>query len=252
MGRVEGRVAIITGAAQGIGASYARALAKEGAKIVIADILDGEPLVKELTANGHEAIFVKTDVRHEAETLALAEKAVERFGKIDILISNAAIYASLELKPFTEIDVNEWDKVMAVNVRGPFLCARAVVPYMRKNGWGRIVNISSGTVFKGTTDLIHYVSSKGAIVAFTRSLAREVGTDGICVNTLAPGLVLSEKVLENQGILDAMSAPVLAGRSIKRDQLPEDLIGPLLFLASEDSAFTTGQMVVVDGGSVMN
>ena len=252
MNRVKDRVAIITGAAQGIGASYAKALAREGAKIVIADILDGTPLANELVADGFEAIFVKTDVRDETAVLNLAEAALERFGKIDILISNAAIYASLELKPFTEIDVNEWDQVMAVNVRGPFLCARAVIPHMRKNGWGRIVNISSGTVFKGTTDLIHYVSSKGAIIAFTRSLAREVGADNICVNTLAPGLVLSEKVMENTELLDAMSAPVLASRSLKREQMPEDLIGPLLFLVSEDSAFTTGQTVVVDGGSVMH
>jgi len=245
MGRVEGRVAIITGAAQGIGASYARALAKEGAKVVIVDVLDGEPLARELIKDGFEAIFIKADVTDEAAVLAFAAKAADHFGRIDILISNAAIYASLDLKPFTEIDIDEWDKVMAVNVRGPFLCARAVVPYMQANGWGRIVNISSGTVFKGTPDLLHYVSSKGAIIAFTRSLAREVGADGICVNTL-----LSEKVIENTDLLDAMSAPVLASRAIKREQMPEDLIGPLLFLVSEDSAFTTGQAVVVDGGSV--
>lgn len=252
MSRMKDKVVIITGAAQGIGATYAKALAEEGADIVIADILDGTSVVREIEAKGGKAIAIKTDVADETSATAMATAATQRFGRIDVLINNAAIYASLNLKPFEEIDVAEWDKVMAVNVRGPFVCAKAVVPYMKRNGYGRIVNISSGTPFKGTPNLLHYVTSKGAILTLTRALARELGDHGICVNTLAPGLVLSEGVIENAELRDRLTAPVIASRAIKRDQLPEDLITPLLFLASDDSAFMTGETLVVDGGSVMH
>ncbi|SDL41361.1 NAD(P)-dependent dehydrogenase, short-chain alcohol dehydrogenase family [Modicisalibacter muralis] len=252
MSRMKDKVVIITGAAQGIGATYAKALAEEGADIVIADILDGTSVVREIEAKGGKAIAIKTDVADETSAAAMATAVTQRFGRIDVLINNAAIYASLNLKPFEEIDVAEWDKVMAVNVRGPFVCAKAVVPYMKRNGYGRIVNISSGTPFKGTPNLLHYVTSKGAILTLTRALARELGDHGICVNTLAPGLVLSEGVIENAELRDRLTAPVIASRAIKRDQLPEDLITPLLFLASDDSAFMTGETLVVDGGSVMH
>jgi NAD(P)-dependent dehydrogenase (short-subunit alcohol dehydrogenase family) len=252
MSRLKDRVAIVTGAAQGIGATYARALAAEGAKVVVADILDGSKVARELEASGGKAMAVDVDVSDEASAQAMTDAVVEHFGRIDILVNNAAVYASLRLKPFTDIDVAEWDKVMAVNVRGPFVCAKAVVPVMRRQGYGRIVNISSGTPFKGTPNLLHYVTSKGAILAFTRALAREVGGDGICVNTLAPGLVLSEGVIENADLKDKLTGPVIASRAIKRDQLPEDLVAPLLFLVSDDCAFMTGETVVVDGGSVMH
>jgi NAD(P)-dependent dehydrogenase (short-subunit alcohol dehydrogenase family) len=250
LNRVKDRIAIVTGAAQGIGAIYAKALAAEGATVVVSDILDGTSVVEAIEAAGGQGLYVKADVSNEASVQALVDKTVETFGKIDILVSNAAIYASLKMKPFTEIDVAEWDKVMAVNVRGAFLCAKSVAPVMKANGYGRIVNIASGTVFKGTPNFLHYVTSKGAIVAMTRALARELGEHGICVNTLAPGLVLSEQVLANKEMRDALTAPVLASRAIKRDQHSEDLIGPLLFLTSDDCAFMTGQAVVVDGGSV--
>jgi NAD(P)-dependent dehydrogenase (short-subunit alcohol dehydrogenase family) len=248
--RVKDRIAIVTGAAQGIGATYAKALAAEGAAVVVSDILDGTSVVEAIEAAGGRALYVKADVSDEASVQALVDRTVETFGRIDILVSNAAVYASLRMKPFTEIDVAEWDKVMAVNVRGAFLCARSVAPVMKANGYGRIVNIASGTVFKGTPNFLHYVTSKGAIVAMTRALARELGEHGICVNTLAPGLVLSEQVLANKEMRDALTAPVLASRAIKRDQHSEDLIGPLLFLTSDDCAFMTGQAMVVDGGSV--
>jgi NAD(P)-dependent dehydrogenase (short-subunit alcohol dehydrogenase family) len=248
--RVKDRIAIVTGAAQGIGAIYAKALAAEGAAVVVSDILDGTSVVAAIEAAGGRALYVKADVSDEASVQALVDRTVETFGRIDILVSNAAVYASLRMKPFTEIDVAEWDKVMAVNVRGAFLCARSVVPVMKANGYGRIVNIASGTVFKGTPNFLHYVTSKGAIVAMTRALARELGEHGICVNTLAPGLVLSEQVLANKEMRVALTAPVLASRAIKRDQHSEDLIGPLLFLTSDDCAFMTGQAMVVDGGSV--
>lgn len=250
MGRVTGKVALVTGAAQGIGATYARALAAESARVVISDILDGSALAKELTDAGSDVRFIHADVSDQASVQAMVDAVVEAHGRIDILVSNAAVYASLTIKPFLEIEPDEWDKVMAVNVRGAFLCAKAVVPVMKQNGYGRIINIASGTVFKGTPGLLHYVTSKGAIVAMTRSLAREVGDHGICVNTLAPGLVLSEQVVANTQLRETLTGPVIASRAIKRDQHTEDLIGPLLFLASDDSAFVTGQAVVVDGGSV--
>lgn len=252
MNRMKNKVVIITGAAQGIGATYARALAAEGARIVIADVLDGSRLVDELAGMGSEAIALKTDVSDEASVAAMAAAAMERFGQIDVLVNNAAIYASLKMKGFEEIELGEWEKVMAVNVRGPFLCARSVVPYMKEKGYGRIINISSGTPFKGTPNLLHYVTSKGAVLALTRALARELGEHGISVNTLAPGLVLSEGVVANAEMRERLTAPVIASRAIKRDQMPGDLIGPLLFLASDDSAFMTGETVVVDGGSVMH
>lgn len=252
MSKLKDRVAIVTGGAQGIGAAYARALGAEGAMVAIADILDCTAVAKEIEAAGGRAMAITVNVADEASTRAMALSVAEHFGRIDILVNNAAIYASLQLKSFEEIDVAEWDKVMAVNVRGPFLCARAVVPFMRENKYGRIVNISSGTPFKGTPNLLHYVTSKGAILALTRAVAREVGDHGILVNTLAPGLVLSEGVIQNAEMRDRLSGPVLASRAIKRDQMPEDLIKPLLFLVSDDCAFMTGETVVVDGGSVMH
>lgn len=252
MNRMKNKVVIITGAAQGIGATYARALAAEGACIVIADVLDGSKLVDELKGMGSEAISLKTDVSDEASVTAMAAAAMGRFGQIDVLVNNAAVYASLTMKGFEEIGLGEWEKVMAVNVRGPFLCARAVVPYMKEKGYGRIINISSGTPFKGTPNLLHYVTSKGAVLSLTRALARELGEHGISVNTLAPGLVLSEGVVANAEMRERLTAPVIASRAFKRDQMPGDLIGPLLFLASDDSAFMTGETVVVDGGSVMH
>lgn len=252
MSKLKDRVAIVTGGAQGIGAAYARALGAEGAMVAIADLLDCTAVAKEIKAAGGRAMAITVNVADEASTRAMARSVAEHFGRIDILVNNAAIYASLQLRSFEEIEVAEWDKVMAVNVRGPFLCARAVVPFMRENKYGRIVNISSGTPFKGTPNLLHYVTSKGAILALTRAIAREVGDDGILVNTLAPGLVLSEGVIQNAEMRDRLSGPVLASRAIKRDQMPEDLIKPLLFLVSDDCAFMTGETVVVDGGSVMH
>lgn len=247
---ISGRVAVVTGAAQGLGEVYARALAVAGAKVVVADVLDAGPVARAINDAGGEAIATSTDVADETAVAAMVAACVERFGRLDIMVANAAIYAALDRKDFTDIDVAEWDKVMAVNVRGTFLCARAAVPEMRKNKYGRIINIASGTVFKGTPNLLHYVTSKGAIVAFTRALAREVGGDGICVNTLAPGFVLSEGVIANTDLREALSAPVVASRAIQRDQTPDDLIGPFLMLASEEARFMTGQVIVVDGGSV--
>ena len=195
---------------------------------------------------------MQTDVSDESSVAAMVDATVAKWGGVDILINNAAIWASLRAKPFQDISPEEWDKLMAVNVKGPFLCARAVVPHMRAGKYGRIVNIASGTAYKGTPNFLHYVTSKGAVIAMTRALAREVGEDGITVNTLAPGLVLSEQVVASPELLEKLSAPVMASRAIKRDQLPQDLVGPLLFLVSDDAAFMTGEVTVIDGGSVMH
>lgn len=251
MGRLDGKVAIVTGAAQGIGETYAKAMAKEGAKIVIVDILDGEPVAQEIesTVQGAEALALTLDVSDEAATEDMIAKTVKRFGKLDILVSNAAIFGTIKPGPFDQISVSDWDKLMEVNVKGPWLCAKAAVQEMRKHNYGKIINIASGTLFKGTPNLLHYVTSKGAIVAMTRCLSREVGEHGICVNTLAPGLTMSENVL-NQEEHMAYSDLITQSRAIKREETPEDLVGALLYLASSDSDFMTGQCLVVDGGSV--
>ena len=250
MGRLDGRVAIITGAGRGIGVAYATALAAEGAKIVATDILDTENTVNIIKQAGGEAIGLQCDVTDPDAVHSMVADSIEAFSKVDIMVTNAAIFADLQQKPFMEIDEAEWDRVMQVNTRGVFTCVKAIVPEMRKNGYGKIVNIASGTVFKGTPMLLHYVSSKGAMVAFTRALAREVGDDGICVNALAPGLTMSEKVInEDQWI--AVKDGNTASRAIKREQVPEDLIGTLVFFASSDSDFITGQTLVIDGGGMI-
>ena len=253
MGRLDGRVAIITGAAQGIGAAYAKALAGEGARIALSDLRDASGAANEIEAThqGVETLVLETDVADEASTQSMVAKTVAKFGKLDILISNAAMFAHVSHKKFWHIPVEEWDQMMAVNVRGPWLCAKAAVPEMRKNGYGKIVNIASGTLFKGVPDIMHYVTSKGAILAMTRSMSREVGSDGICVNTLAPGLTMSEGVLGSEEFMAGRDANAEA-RALKRYQEPEDLTGAMLFLVSSDSDFMTGQCMVVDGGSVNN
>lgn len=249
--RLKDRVAIITGAAQGIGKAYALRLAGEGAKVVLADILDAGAAAAEIATSGGQALALRTDVSDEASANEMAQKTLERFGRIDILVNNAAIYGTLKLKPFYEITQKEWDDLMAVNNRGMFLCVKAVFPQMKKQGKGRIINISSATVFKGSPNFLHYVTSKGAAIAFTRSLAREVGQYGICVNAIAPGFVVSDAV-KKWDIKDVLDDAIIATRCIKRTQSPEDLTGALVFLCSEDSAFMTGQTINVDGGSAMH
>lgn len=247
--RLKDRVAIITGSAQGIGRVYALRLASEGAKVVVTDVLDAQPTAKEIAAQGGEALALRTDVTDPRSVDDMAEKTVGRFGRIDILVNNAALFGDISRKPFQEIPIDEWDRVMAVNVKGLFLCSRAVLPQMKKQGKGRIINISSGTVLQGTPMLLHYVTSKGAVVAFTRALAREVGEFGITVNSIAPGHTLSEMVKRRGPNVDERA---VAGRIIKRSQVPEDLSGTVVFLASDDSEFITGQMIVVDGGSALH
>ena len=251
MARLDGRVAIITGAGRGIGVAYATALAAEGAKVVASDIIDTENTVNIIKQAGGEAIGIPCDVTDPDAVHAMVASSIEAFGKVDIMVTNAALFADLEQKPFMEIDEAEWDRVMTVNTRGVFTCVKAVVPEMRKNGYGKIINIASGTVFKGTPMMLHYVSSKGAMVAFTRALAREVGDDGINVNAIAPGLTMSEKVAADDQ-WRTIQAGNTASRAIKREEVPEDLLGALIYFSSSDSDFVTGQTLVVDGGSAMH
>lgn len=252
MDRLEGKVAIVTGAAQGIGAEYARALAAEGAAVALADVVDPQAVSHEIKAAGRQALARITDVSDPASVAELVRLCSKAFGRVDILVNNAGIFGSLTLQPFEQIDSNEFDTVMRVNVRGIFECSRAAAPLMRRQGYGKIINIASGTVFKGTPMLLHYVASKGAVVAMTRCMARELGNDGVRVNCLAPGLTMSESVLNNPAWTESIIASNMASRALKREATPEDLIGTLIFLCSSESDFITGQTIVVDGGSVMH
>jgi NAD(P)-dependent dehydrogenase (short-subunit alcohol dehydrogenase family) len=251
-GRLKDRVAIVTGAAQGIGAQYARALAAQGAAVSVIDLLDPSSVATAIVEAGGKALALRTDVTNPDAVRDMVAATLERFGAVDILVNNAALFGNLTLKPFEQIESSEWDKVMAVNVRGAFECTKAVAPAMRRRKYGKIVNIASGTVFKGTPMLLHYVASKGAIVAMTRCLARELGDDGIRVNTLAPGLTLSESVRDNPAWSEAVIRNNVATRAIKREATPDDMLGTLVYLCSADSDFVTGQVIVVDGGAVMH
>jgi NAD(P)-dependent dehydrogenase (short-subunit alcohol dehydrogenase family) len=243
MGRLDGQVAIVTGAGRGIGVEYA--------KVTVSDIIDTDNTVNIIKQAGGEAIGIHCDVTDPENIRAMVAETISTFGKLDILVNNAALFADLKQGSFLDIDEAEWDRVMQINTRGVFSCVKAAVPEMKKNGYGKIINIASGTVFKGTPMLLHYVSSKGAQVAFTRALAREVGDDGITVNCIAPGLTMSEKVI-NDDQWTAVKDGNTASRAIKREQMPEDLIGALVFFSSKDSDFITGQTLVVDGGSAMH
>jgi NAD(P)-dependent dehydrogenase (short-subunit alcohol dehydrogenase family) len=253
MGRLDGRTAIVTGGAKGIGHHYCMALAAEGAQVMVADIADGSAVAREIVGKHGQgaAESMQFDVSDENAVKKLVTKTVERFGKIDILVNNAALYATVQEQKFTEIDVGTWDKVIAVNVRGPFLMAKHVAPHMIARKYGKIINIGSGTAFRGIPWLLHYSTSKGAIMSMTRSLSRELGEHGICVNTLAPGFTLSDTVVEENPTHVAHAREVtIQRRALKRDAYPPDLVGTLIFLSSADSDFITGQTIAVDGGAV--
>jgi NAD(P)-dependent dehydrogenase (short-subunit alcohol dehydrogenase family) len=244
------RVIAVTGGASGIGFAFSKALAQAGHRVVIADLRGAEEASQRLIAEGHQAIGADTDVVNPIAVRSMVDKAVNTFGRLDVLVNNAGLFTTLALRPFEQIPNEEWMRVMEVNTLGPFVCAKAAVPAMRRNGFGRIVNIASTTTIKGTPNMLHYVASKGAVVAFTRSLARELGKDNITVNAIAPGFTLSDGVLQND--LHSQMGDVVrkTSRSLQRDQMPEDLVGALLFLASDGASFITGQTIAVDGGSV--
>ncbi len=252
MTRLANKTAIVTGAAQGIGAAFAHGLAREGANVVVADWNDGSETANSIIRANGAAMYVKTDVSSAKDVRAMVAATLEKFGSVDILVNNAALFAKIGTKKFTEISSEEFDQVMAVNVRGPFECAKAVSEQMIKQGYGKIVNIASSTVFKGVPNLLHYVSSKGAIVAMTRCLARELGEHNITVNAIAPGLTMSDGVLGQPDYSPEYVTQNMNGRALKRKQIPADLVGAMLFLSSPDSDFMTGQTMAVDGGNVMH
>ena len=243
-GSLEGKVALVTGAAQGIGNAIAKGLATEGARIVVADLNRAEEAAREF----ERGIGLTVDVADEGQVEGMAQEVVKQCGTVDILVNNAGLYASLQMRPFTEIPVDEWRQVMDVNVLSMFLTTRAVVPRMREQGGGRIVNISSGTPFRGVPFLLHYVTSKGAIVALTRALAKELGRDDVLVNCVAPGFTMSDGVREHPEVIEALREVSVSSRTLQRDQEPEDVVGAVLYLSSPAASFVTGQTIVIDGG----
>ena len=233
--RLKGKVALVTGGAQGIGAAIADGLRADGAEVAIADLNPPEG-------------GIQADVADEAEVQRMVDEVVARHDRLDILVNNAGLYASLEMRPFTEIPLDEWRQVMEVNVASMFLTCRAAVPVMRANGGGKIVNISSGTPFRGVPFLLHYVTSKGAILALTRALAKELGKDSIHVNCVAPGFTMSAGVEAHPEVIEKLRDVSIASRTIQRDQVPADVVGAVVFLCTPAADFITGQTMVIDGG----
>ena len=243
--RLKDKVAIITGGGGKIGKAYAMTLAKEGAKVCLPDVVNAKGAVEAVQAAGGEAMSVECDVSNESSVKAMVDATLKRFGRVDILVNNAAYFMNVKKSPFWEMEVEEFDKAMAVNVRGVWLCAKAVFPHMKQQPKGKIINIASGVALNGNPNYIHYVSSKGAVIAMTRSMARELGDYGICVNTVAPGFI----VTEGRQVVAQQVQKTNEQRCFKRTQVESDLAGTVLFLASSDSDFMTGQLLLVDGGS---
>ncbi len=249
MGRLEGKVAIVTGGAKGLGRTFCFGLAKEGAKVVMAvHRLDEESAksVKEIEAKGGFGVVV--DVTKEEDTQRMAEEAVKKFGRIDILVNNAAYYYGVGRKPFYEVSTEEWDRALAVGVKGAWLCAKAVFPYMKKQGKGKIINLSSEVAFSPTKGMIHYVTSKAAVIGVTRVLAGELGQYNICVNAVAPGYTDTPAswTIGNVSKFDVSSIP------LGRVGVPDDIVGSVIFFASDDSDFISGQTLLVNGARRVN
>ena len=252
MARLDGRSVIVTGAAQGIGLAYATALAADGAKVALCDVTSCDQAVDIIRQAGGTAFGVYCDVTDARQVAELVARTDTEFGGIHGLVNNAALFKGLPIQRFETITSEAFDRVMTVNVRGSFECIKAALPVMKRQGYGKIVNVASGTFFKGTPMMAAYVTSKGAVVGLTRCIAREVGEFGIRVNCIAPGLTLSEAVRDNPEWADSMIAANTASRSIKREEEPADLTGTVGFLISADSDFMTGQTILVDGGSAMH
>lgn len=247
MSSLDGKVAIVTGAGQGIGHAIAAGLAAEGARVVVADARPCDDVARELGG-----VAVEVDISDPAACERMAAAATDAYGRIDVLVNNAGIYSSLVPTPLEELSVDEWRRVFDVNVLGTYLASRAVVAPMRAAGAGRIINIASGTPFKGVPYLLHYVASKGAVVAMTKAMAKELGGAGILVNAVAPGFTMSDGVVANERQVSALQEVSVNARVIARDQFPEDVVGAIVFFAGDASAFITGQSLVVDGGAYFN
>lgn len=244
------KVAVVTGTAQGLGRAFCLKLAEEGARVVAADInlAGAEETVKMIRESGQEALAIKVDVTKEVDVQALAAEAAARFGGIDILVNNAAIYDGLRRKPFYEINPEEFDMVLGVNIKGVWLASKAVYPAMKARGKGKIINIASETFFTGSNGFVHYVASKGGVVGLTRAIAREVGQDNICVNAIAPGFTNTEA----SAGLASLDKYDVSKNCIPRLGQPQDMVGIVAFLASDQSDFISGQTFLVDGGREMN
>jgi NAD(P)-dependent dehydrogenase (short-subunit alcohol dehydrogenase family) len=243
-----GKVAIVTGAGQGIGRAYAHRFAQEGCSVVVAEINaeKGKAVAGEVQSAGGKSLFVAADVSSEASCHAMAQAASEKFGRIDILVNNAAIFSTIKMKPFWELTEAEWDQLMDVNLKGPWLAAKAALPAMRKQGGGAIINISSAAYLLGRPNYIHYVASKAGVLGITRSMAREVGQFNIRVNAINPGPVYTE--IPRGTVTPEQKEAMLKAQCICRPEVPEDLVGIVAFLASDDAAFITGQTFNVEGG----
>jgi NAD(P)-dependent dehydrogenase (short-subunit alcohol dehydrogenase family) len=243
-----GRVAIITGAGQGIGRVFARAFAASGATAVIAEINESKAtaVAKEIAEAGGKALAVKTDVADEGSIATMIKTVEGQCGHIDILVNNAGIFSTLEMRPFDQIPLEEWERVLRVNLTGPFLCARAVLPAMRRAKWGRIVNVASGAVRLGRPNYLHYIATKSALMGMSLSMARELGADNITVNAILPGATFTE--IERKTVTPAQKERIIAMQCVPRAETPDDLVGAVLFLASNASAFVTGQSINLDGG----
>lgn len=251
--KLKEKIAVVTGGGRGIGRSYALRFSEEGARVAIADISfeNAQRVADEIKAAGGDALAVHTDVASEASTLEMAQKTMDRFGRIDVLVNNAAIYYGIGMRRWDSWEPEEWDRMFAVNVKGSWLCMKAVVPHMISQSKGKIINISSDTMDTGLEALLPYTCSKGAIMTLTRCMARAMGRHNICVNCISPGFTMSEASTDMASKIKGMDELATKGRCLKRVQLPEDLVGTAVFLASEDSDFITGQTIVVDGGEVL-
>jgi 3-oxoacyl-[acyl-carrier protein] reductase len=242
------RVVIITGAGQGIGRVFAKSFAMAGARAVIAELDENKAAAvsEEIMKDGGQALAVATDVANPASIAEMIEVVQDEYGRIDVLINNAGIFSTLEMKPFDQIPLDEWEKVLRVNLTGPFLCARAVLPTMRQAKWGRIINIASGAVRLGRPNYLHYIAAKAALAGMSLSMARELGADGITVNAILPGATFTE--IERKTVTPAQKERIISMQCVPRAEVPEDLVGAALFLASEASSFVTGQSINLDGG----
>jgi 3-oxoacyl-[acyl-carrier protein] reductase len=251
--QLKDKVAIITGAARGLGKEFSLRFVKEGAKVAICDILDCEPTAKEILSQGGEVLSLKTDVTSENETTELAKKTVERFGRIDILVNNAAVYGSIEnknfVRPFDQITVQDWDKMMAVNLKGIFLCCKAVVPYMKQQKAGKIVNIASTVAFAGAPIFLHYTTSKGGVISMTKGLARGLGEFNINVNAVAPGMTWTEAT--RSSLAGDASDNIFSTQVLKRLTQPYHIAGAVVFLSSADADQITGQTLAVNAGEYL-